>query len=61
MDEEDIARVVVDIQTMGLDQKTRNEASRYLEQARTCLEKLPATPERDILSELLDFVLHRDK
>ncbi|MGX9364652.1 polyprenyl synthetase family protein [Desulfoplanes sp. PS50] len=61
MDEEDIARVVADIQTMGLDQKTRNEASRYLEQARTCLEKLPATPERDILSELLDFVLHRDK
>jgi geranylgeranyl pyrophosphate synthase len=53
--------VVADIQVRGLDQKTRNEAGLFLDQARTCLEPLPASPERDILTELLDFVLYRDK
>jgi octaprenyl-diphosphate synthase len=61
MSEEDIAQVVADIQVRGLDQKTRNEAGLFLDQARTCLEPLPASPERDILTELLDFVLYRDK
>ncbi len=61
MDDQDIATIVVDIQAMGMDLKTRDEASLFIARARKSLDHLPATTDRDILSELLEFVLLRDK
>jgi octaprenyl-diphosphate synthase len=61
MDARDIARVVDAIQSMGLDEQTRQEAGTYIARARTALEHLDDTPEKTILWALLDFVLHREK
>ncbi len=56
---QDIEEITAQIQARGLDLKTRQEAAAFLEQARRCLHQLPDAPERDLLTELLAFILNR--
>src|SRR5579883_1662151 len=59
--EEDI-RSIVDWVVHGVGvPRSMTDASQYAEQARTALYAFPPSPERDILDELIDFVVQRKR
>jgi octaprenyl-diphosphate synthase len=47
------------IQEQGLSQKARGEADSFLHSARQSLTAFPPRPERDLLSQVLDFIRDR--
>ncbi|MDO4767899.1 MAG: polyprenyl synthetase family protein [Pseudomonadota bacterium] len=53
--------IVADVAGGGFAEKTRQEAGMYLDHARRALEGFPASPEKDILLAMADFVLIREK
>lgn len=60
-DEAEVARIVSEIRTLGLVERTRDMAGTHLERAARALEALPEGTERRTLMQTLDYVQHRNR
>lgn len=59
--EEDMRDLVTAIQEAGCDTRARNAAAGYLETASSALETFPESREKDLLRQVLQYVLAREK
>ncbi|WP_457572362.1 polyprenyl synthetase family protein [Desulfovulcanus sp.] len=61
LSEEEIKGVITSVQDMGLAEKVRQEARKFLQKSEKALASFPETLEKEILNKILGLVLSRDR
>ncbi|WP_028573778.1 polyprenyl synthetase family protein [Desulfonatronovibrio hydrogenovorans] len=59
LDQDEIQNIIKSIQQAGLDRRVRARADEYLKSAGLCLDVFPASPQKELLEEMLELVRTR--